>query len=340
MIQRRRQLSHFVHGFTLVELLVVIAIIGILVALLLPAIQAAREAARRTHCQNSLKQIGLAVLNYASAHAGELPPGGITNGPCCGTPSKESWSISILPYLELQNLYDKYDFNKFNEDPVNRPVLQAHVPAYLCPSDEDTERLEHPESGPGASIPMARGSYRANTGRCGDPPMGWWDSPSETGGFGPLAATWKGPFHATGHPGRGRRGYENATSIPRLTQVTDGLSKTLFIGEATNRESKTRRTRLANSTRRRRTFWAYTYTSYNKSCVVPQTRTLLVDYGRCVEVRGPGGENPCKRAWGSLHPGGLHFAFGDGSVRFHESSIDMEIFAEMATMAGEELIDY
>jgi len=326
------------YGFTLVELLVVIAIIGILVALLLPAIQAAREAARRTQCQSNMKQIGLAVLNYASAHADELPPGGITNGPCCGTRSKEGWSISILPYLELQNLYDQYHFDKFNEDKLNWPVLQQIVPVYLCPSDEDTQTLEMPESGPGSRILMARGSYRANTGRCGDPPRGFWDSPSETNSFGPLASRWMGPFHATGNPPRGRI-YENVTKIPKLKQITDGLSNTLFTGEGTSQSSKSSEAVLIQATIRRRTFWAYTYTSYNKSCVFPQTRTMLFDFGRCVEVGGPGGSNPCKRAWGSLHPGGLHFNFGDGSVRFLSTSIDMQVFAAMATMAGEEIID-
>ncbi len=336
----RRQCRHCSNGFTLVELLVVIAIIGILVALLLPAIQAAREAARRTQCQSNMKQIGLAILNYASAHADELPPGGITNGPCCSKRSKESWSISILPFLELQNLYDQYHFDEFNESKVNWPVLQQIVPVYLCPSDEDTQTLERPESGPGSSILMARGSYRANTGRCGDPPGGHWDSPSETNSFGRIPGTrasWKGPFHATGTPRRGI--YENVTTIPKLKQVTDGLSNTLFTGEGTSQSTKSSEPVLIQATIRRRTFWAYTYTSYNKSCVFPQTRTMLFDFGRCVEVSGPGGSNPCKRAWGSLHPGGLHFNFGDGSVRFLDTSIDMQVFASMATMAGEELID-
>lgn len=95
-------------AFSLVELLVVIAIIGILVALLLPAVQAAREAARRTHCINNLHQIGLAMHNYESSH-GSLPPGGVMEGPCCHTKSRTNWAIEILPFLEEQGLYNKYD---------------------------------------------------------------------------------------------------------------------------------------------------------------------------------------------------------------------------------------
>src|SRR6187401_3085395 len=96
----RRQLR----GFTLVELLVVIAIIGVLVALLLPAVQAAREAARRMSCQNNLKQLGLACHNYADI-VGVLPP--------AGTSSNEfSWCVHILPFIEQKNLYDQFNFNK------------------------------------------------------------------------------------------------------------------------------------------------------------------------------------------------------------------------------------
>ncbi len=156
-----------------------------------------------------------------------------------------------------------------------------------------------------------------------------------------MSDLWKGPFHSTGGPRR--RGaiqyYRNVTSVPKLKQITDGLSHTMFIGEMTSQMTRSSAAALIEATPRRRTFWAYTYTSYNKSCAVPQTRTLLVDFGRCVEVGGSGSSDPCKRAWGALHPGGLHFTFGDGSVRFIQTSIDMEIFAGMATMAGEELID-
>src|SRR3989304_5587049 len=101
-------------AFTLVELLVVIAIIGVLVALLLPAVQAAREAARRMQCGNNLKQIGLAMHNYADANK-KFAPGNITDGDCCGTLSHITWPISILPYVEQSALSERYNYSLRNE---------------------------------------------------------------------------------------------------------------------------------------------------------------------------------------------------------------------------------
>ncbi len=125
-------------GFTLVELLVVIAIIGILVALLLPAVQAAREAARRMQCTNNLKQIGLAILNYENAHK-ELPPGGLTQAN--GTYG-HSWWVRILPYVEATNLYSQFDQKASNSGwlgftnphPNRDPLRNVYMPYMYCPS--------------------------------------------------------------------------------------------------------------------------------------------------------------------------------------------------------------
>src|ERR1044072_3020233 len=106
-------MKRFRNAFTLVELLVVIAVIGILVALLLPAVQAAREAARRGQCANNMRQLAIGLINYENAKK-YLPPGGVSQGDG-GIPSGAVWSIFILPYVEEQALYDKYDFNEPNE---------------------------------------------------------------------------------------------------------------------------------------------------------------------------------------------------------------------------------
>jgi prepilin-type N-terminal cleavage/methylation domain-containing protein len=115
-------------GFTLIELLVVIAIIGILVALLLPAVQAAREAARRSSCQNNLKQIAIACHNYHDT-TGKLPPASVSP-----TLAGSSGFAAILPFMEQSNLYTLYDFSKGNSDPVNLAAVSQRIPTYICPS--------------------------------------------------------------------------------------------------------------------------------------------------------------------------------------------------------------
>src|SRR2546423_977902 len=111
-------------GFTLVELLVVIAIIGLLMAMLLPAVQQARESARRSSCVNNLRQIGVAVHMYHDAHEA-FPPGGVSPGPCCSVESYTSWTIQILPYLEQKDVYYQYDQSETNESRANKAVRET-----------------------------------------------------------------------------------------------------------------------------------------------------------------------------------------------------------------------
>lgn len=118
-------------GFTLVELLVVIAIIGTLIGLLLPAVQSAREAARRLKCSNNFKQIGLAMLNYETAFQ-RFPPSHTTS-------PKHNCLTFILPYMELQNVYDRFDFTKdWNKD-ENKQAYKVNIPAYRCPSTAQSD---------------------------------------------------------------------------------------------------------------------------------------------------------------------------------------------------------
>lgn len=297
-------------GFTLVELLVVIAIIGVLVALLLPAVQQAREAARRMQCSANLRQIGLALHNYHDTFL-EFPPGKITEGNCCGTKSGSNWAIMILPFLEQGNLYDRYDSRYFNEDSQNQFVREAEVDIYQCPSDPVSFKLENPGSGPGSGIAYRHGSYRCVGGRSDG--SGWWDNSEASS----LPSEWKGLLHAVGTLG---------LQSERMSSVVDGTSNTMIVGEMTTL-----------TTTRRGTFWAYSYTSYNASDVTGQPRSMLSDYDKCVAIGGSGGSNTCKRGWGSFHAGGsLEFLMADGSVKLVPTTIDGQVWMNAATIAGSE----
>ncbi len=188
-------------GFTLIELLVVIAIIAILIALLLPAVQQAREAARRVQCRNNLKQIGLALHNYHDTHR-VFPFGYLKKpDPVEGNSAGFGWLSMVLPQLDLGNVYQRFDWNRPIFDPINAPARLLQPAVFLCPSDPfsvqnaiemDTDRF-------------AMGCYVAN--------------------FGP------GDMDADPDDRRGMFGRNSNTSV---RDVTDGLSNTLSAGERTN----------------------------------------------------------------------------------------------------------
>lgn len=188
-------------GFTLIELLVVIAVIAVLIALLLPAVQQAREAARRTQCRNNLKQIGLAIHNYHDTHS--VFPSTEVGG--TGTLARASAFVAILPNLEQTSTYTLYNPSLGNSDPVNMPAVQQVIPTYLCPSAP--LRRPVPISNCDANN-RAPGTYAVSTGS-GDP-------------WGTLAA---------GNPHNGAI-VSPASGRTSLRDITDGTSNTLLAGEA------------------------------------------------------------------------------------------------------------
>lgn len=311
-------------AFTLVELLVVIAVIGVLVALLLPAVQAARESARRADCQSRMRQIGLALMAYHDTYH-EFPPGNIvvTSGVCRAWgiegrdyPSEDgpNWAIHLLPFLEEGSLHTAYDYSTFNEAEDNAEVTSALVPLYVCPSDVAPGQPQVPAEGPACAaalnVAYMPGSYRGVSGSSEG--VYFLDSSS----LGSYQAERRGLLHSVGVRGFGQES---------IRTIVDGLSNTLAIGESTTRTS------LA-----RRTLWAYSYGYFSLSAITPQSRILLGDYDACVAAGGYGGSKPCRRGWGSFHPDIVNFTACDGSVRPISTDVDMNVLAAMATIDGGE----
>jgi prepilin-type N-terminal cleavage/methylation domain-containing protein/prepilin-type processing-associated H-X9-DG protein len=191
-------------GFTLIELLVVIAIIAILIGLLLPAVQKVRAAAARVKCQNNLKQIALATLNYESAY-GYLPPGRGPN-PVNGGDQATVQAL-ILPYIEAQNIYSKFDFNYGIRAPQNSQAATQNVAIYQCPA----EISSHFFTDPGGGGYFGRDNYYGNMGSTAD----WLSADSSVVGIFNITLDANG----------------NVTSKVHLTAITDGTSNTCMFSE-------------------------------------------------------------------------------------------------------------
>ncbi len=304
-------------GFTLIELLVVIAIIGVLVSLLLPAVQAAREAARSVQCKNNLKQIGLALHNHESALR-SFPPGFVSQvtGPWPGggnDPVPEigpGWSAlaMLLPQLELSSLHERIDFRLPISDPINQLARSTNVPGYRCPSDIET--------GPVSVWPpsidindLASTSYVGVLGGA---------DPSGNGPTGSYLARYEElPFNGMFHRNR----------AIRQAEITDGTSNTLGIGE---RASMFSPNGWAGVIPGAQTVFSPQIASQRGQVVGDTVRPAITMVTVHVRSGGPNSPTGSPGGFWAPHFAGAHFVLMDGSTRGITTEVDIQIFRALA----------
>ena len=308
-------------AFTLVELLVVIAIIGVLVALLLPAVQSAREAARRMQCGNNLKQITLGVHNYADTYRGALPVGEYSWG--WGT-----WLVGMLPYIEQKNLFDLYqgygginaaggiDTNFAYSATINLPVTRSTLNTYTCPSDNKVR--------PRGVITFH--NYLANHGNT---------TYGRQATFGTMSNGQPNRFGGAPFINVG-----NSNSIPqviRLAEIVDGLSNTLAFSETIKGQP--------NGQDLRGFAWWSSGAHFETNLMPNSNQPDVVEQDQyCINQRpnppcvGPTSANPQNIAARSRHPSGVQVSLCDGSVRFISNNIFLDNWRALSTTGGGETI--
>lgn len=319
-------------GFTLVELLVVIAIIGVLVALLLPAVQAAREAARRSQCTNNLKQFGLGVANYVSAKKDVLPTG-LTQlkSPYRGV----SFWVHLLPYMEQQTVFSQWDFvNLAKNSATATSPAAALISTMLCPSDQPEQRIVEfttPPSGSTMNFPGFYGitSYAGNHGSFSYYPNNIPRVESQPDGVLFLTGPGSVPFE----------NQEAAT----LQQVTDGTSNTVLGGEKYNYDpafdalpANNRSGLLIHQWGQ----WGWSGGFKGNGHVLRSAAEPINFMASDCSSSSSGYSCQDRRlnGWGSGHPSGANLAFLDGSARFVSDSISTITLAAWSTRAGGEVV--
>ena len=312
-------------GFTLVELLVVIAIIGILIAMLLPAVQAAREAARRIQCTNNLKQIGLSILNFEVQY--QALPAGATHLEADGSPAEYSMFLLIQPFLEQGNIFARYDFNDKSRVYDNQEVTKAQIPGYLCPSDDAKGRRWR--------ALYARSNYVACFGTAmqsrlpesvlnesGGTPGILWTSVDLDGDLMDTDGYFRMQGKRTGR---------------RLRDITDGTSHTIMVSELLAGKVDAGDNIGYDS----RGLWILTWMGDSMYTHFLTPNSSAGD-GMHPSTCRHSTDMPCSHlghemgyaAARSRHPGGVVAVSGDGHVGFYSDSIDFFAWQALATYSG------
>lgn len=329
-------------GFTLIELLVVIAIIAILVAILLPAVQQAREAARRTQCKNNLKQIGLALFNYNDTH-GVFPPGAVAVHGWCGagalldsgrrcsavnppftgtnpatTFGNWTWITFAAPYMDLVNQYEALEVNQLHlaeaaQLPKVQDVLGSPVAGFRCPSDIGPDQNTYRNNGGR----LRRAISKNGNGNARDDADLQLLATSNYLASNDYAVVRDGLGRSGGFNPHPPRGMFYMDSAVRLRDITDGASNTIMVGERhynTNPaipDSPPFRQRIPGAG----TMWAQPSLSGGSEFGVAASMS-----GAFQAINCPG-QQGCNVVWGSNHLGGCQFVMGDGRVKFISENI-------------------
>jgi prepilin-type N-terminal cleavage/methylation domain-containing protein len=337
---KRQSENSAMRGFTLVELLVVIAIIGILVALLLPAVQAAREAARRTQCTNNTKQVALALQLYASSH-GQLPPGygplpedGYGTGAASGTPYAEwSWAARLFGYAEETSIASEIDWNwnpgaTASPPPTIKEIITAKIGSFHCPSDPSVNTNWNDGkvcfSGAAVNEGFGRISYAGNFGSVSDT-----DPPAAPASASQLEAPRSG---ARFNRADGVFSYNHGD---KFGQITDGTSHTLLTSEI-----------IPGGICSIRGVIAYDEGPVIMQYYLPNDHTPDLVRWCDPDDKTPGALAPCigsvtklnmvLHTSRSMHPGGVVASMCDGSVRMISDDVNLQVWRAVGTPRGAE----
>ena len=296
-------------AFTLVELLVVIAIIGILVALLLPAINSARESGRRTECQNNLKQLGLALLNYAGSHNDTFPP--------AGTSTSSSWTAYALAEIEYGGLVKQYDFTVAWNNPKNQPVAETLLPTLICPS-----------APPAANRFQMIGAVRA--------------APGDYGATYKISSWWY-TLANVAPPANTAGGMTDSSPTP-LSKISDGASHTFLLAEDAGRPqfwTKAGPLGISDTPSQSGNQAVVNGMVANSGWADPMSYCPIDGFTADGLNGGTYVVNVTNNhEFWSFHPGGVDTVFCDGGVHFIAETTENTIVVALSTRAGNEQIGY